>query len=193
MSDLLLRSFPDEVRKAIAKFPEGRQASAVLTLLYHAQAAYGQLTPEAIREVASLLEMDATHVRGVAGFYSLFYEEPQGGFVVHYCDDLPCALRGSSEFLPTLSEKLGCQPGETSADGLFSLERVMCLAACDRAPMMQINLEYFHDLDDKTVDEIIAMLRERAANNPARRAPFGYGPPSEMEGAAAQSAPKPGL
>ena len=182
--DTLQRRFPEEIKAAVARYPAGRQASAVISLLYLAQAAYGQLDKDAIDEVASVLEMDPTQVRGVAGFYSLFFERPHGGYVVQYCNDLPCALRGAEDFLPVLEEKLGCKAGETSADGLFTLECVMCLAACDRAPMMQVNLEYFHDLDAATLDGLLAELRARAAEDPPRRAPFGFGPPSEMAGAA---------
>ncbi len=179
--DLLERTYPNEVRAAINHFPPGRQASAVLRLLYLAQAAYGRLTAEAIGEVAALVELDPTHVRGLVGFYTLLMEAPHGGYVVHYCNDLPCALRGADDFLPTLCEKLGVQPGETSADGLFTLEPVMCLAACQRAPMMQVNLEYFYDLTPERLDQIVADLRARAAASPPRRPPFGFGPPSEQE------------
>lgn len=178
--DQLQRRFPAEIQTAIDRHPEGRQASAVISLLYLAQAAYGRLTKEAIEEVASILSMDPTQVRGVAGFYSLFYERPHGGFVLHYCNDLPCALRGADDFLPKLEEALGCKVGQTSDDGLFSLECVMCLAACDRAPMMQVNLQYYHDLTVDSLKEIVAELRSLAATGPARRAPFGFGPPSEI-------------
>jgi len=177
---LLQRTFPNEVQSAIAGYPPGRQASAVLRLLYLAQAAYGRVTAEAIEEVASILDMDPTHVRGLVGFYTLFLEHPHGGYVVQFCNDLPCALRGAEDFLPTLERKLGCRAGETSADGLFTLECVMCLAACDRAPMMQVNLEYFHDLTPERLDEIVSDLRAKAAAGPPRRPPFGFGPPSEI-------------
>ena len=179
-SDLLARAFPAEVRAAIAKYPPGRQASAVLNLLYLAQVAYGRLTTEAIEEVAEALEMDATQVRGLVGFYTLLLDAPHGGYVVQFCNDLPCALRGAEALLPTLCEKLGAQPGETSADGLFTLETVMCLAACDHAPMMQVNLEYFTDLTAEGLDVLVADLRARAAAGPPRRPPFGFGPPSAM-------------
>lgn len=189
--DTLQRRFPDEIQAAIARYPAGRQASAVISLLYLAQAAYGHLSKEAIEEVAGILEMDPTHVRGVAGFYTLFYERPHGGYVVQYCNDLPCALRGADDFLPVLEEALGCKTGETSEDGLFTLECVMCLAACDRAPMMQVNLEYFHDLEAGSLAAIVADLRQRAAEDPPRRAPFGFGPPGEMVSAKAPSTASP--
>jgi NADH-quinone oxidoreductase subunit E len=179
--DVLQRTFPDDVRAAIAQIPPGREASAVLPMLYLAQAAYGHLTDDAIREVADLVALDATRVRGLVGFYTLFYDRPHGGYVIHYCTDLPCALRGAGDLLPALCARLGIQPGETSADGLFTLETVKCLAACDRAPVMQVNLEYCGDLTEARLDEILADLRALAAAAPARRPPFGFGPPSEID------------
>ena len=80
-----------------------------------------------------------------------------------------------------LEEKLGCKAGATSADGLFTLECVMCLAACDRAPMAQINLDYVYDLNPESLDLLVTELRAKAASDPERRAPFGFGPPSEMK------------
>lgn len=185
---LMLRTFPRECAEAIARFPEGRQASAVLSLLYLAQAAHGRISAEAIAEVAEVLEMDPTEVRGVAGFYSLIKEEPHGRYVVHYCTDLPCALRGADDFLPEVERALGCAAGGRSEDGLFSLEEAMCLAACDRAPMMQVNLEYFHDLTPERLDELVEELRRLADAGPAPRAPFGFGPPSEIAAVPAPAA-----
>ncbi|MEO8082608.1 MAG: NAD(P)H-dependent oxidoreductase subunit E [Ardenticatenales bacterium] len=176
-ADRLQRAFAADVAAAIAKYPDDRQASAVLDLLYLAQAAYGRVTTEAIEEVASLLEMDATQVRGVVGFYSLFKEEPHGRMVVHYCTDLPCALRGAEVFLPEVCRAFGvAKPGETSPDGLFSVEEAMCLAACDRAPMMQVNLTYFHDLTPERLDAIVTALKAKAdADRTAVGAPYGLG------------------
>ena len=176
----LQRTFPDEVAAAIQNYPPGKQVSAVLPLLYLAQATYGRITAEAVEEVATLLEIDETRVRGIVGFYSLFKDEPHGRYVVHYCTDLPCMLRGAGELKPEVCRAFGAEMGQTSEDGLFSLEEAMCLAACDRAPMMQINLEYFHDLSPERLDEIVAELRAKAAADPAPAAPFGYGPPSEI-------------
>jgi len=180
---LLQQTFPSEMAAAIAKYPDGRSASAVLNLLYLAQAAYGRITAEAIEEVAQALAMDPTQVRGVVGFYTLLKEEPHGKYVVHYCTDLPCALRGAEAFKGEVCRAFGAGFGETSADGLFSLEEAMCLADCDRAPMMQVNLEYVHDLTAESLDALVADLRARAADAPPPRAPFGYGPPSEIGGA----------
>jgi NADH-quinone oxidoreductase subunit E len=174
----LRAAYGAEVERALAKYPPERTASAAIELLYLAQAAYGHLTAEAIEEVAEVLGLDPTHVRGLAGFYSLLRERPHGGYVIHVCTDLPCALRGAEELLERLCERLGIRPGQTTADGLFTVEAVMCLAACDRAPLMQVNLEYHYDLDDAALDAILADLR-RVAAGAGRRPPFGFGPPSE--------------
>lgn len=180
-ADRLQRTFAAEVAAAVAKYPDGRQASAVLDLLYLAQAAYGRVTTEAIDEVAGLLEIDPTQVRGVVGFYSLFKDEPHGRMVVHYCTDLPCALRGAEAFLPHVCRAFGVErPGETSADGLFSVEEAMCLAACDRAPMMQVNLSSFHDLTVERLDAIVSSLKDKAAAGPSVGAPYGMGAVSDV-------------
>lgn len=182
-ADRLQRAFAADVAAAIAKYPDDRKASAVLDLLYLAQAAYGRVTTEAIEEVASLLEMDPTQVRGVVGFYSLFKEEPHGRMVVHYCTDLPCALRGAEAFLPEVCRAFGvAKPGETSPDGQFSVEEAMCLAACDRAPMMQVNLSYFHDLTPERLDGIVTALKARAEAQPRPGAPYGLGGVADLAG-----------
>jgi NADH-quinone oxidoreductase subunit E len=125
-------------------------------------------------------------MHALAGFYTLLLTRPHGRYVVQVCTDLPCALRGAEAFLPKVAERLGCAPGATSDDGMFTLETVMCLAACDRAPMMQVNLEYFEDLTEEKLDTLVAELRARAEGAP-RAAPFGIGPPgllARREGAA---------
>ena len=183
----LRREHAAEIRAVLDRFPSNRSASAAVELLYFAQAAYGHLTAEAVEEVAEIVGMDATRVRGLVGFYSLLREDAHGGFVVQYCTDLPCALRGAESLWPKLCEKLGVAPdGGTSDDGLFTVEKSMCLAACDRAPMMQVNLEYFYDLDEAALDAIVADLRRRASLGRPRRPPFGFGPPSQMDIAASE-------
>ncbi len=177
-AEVLQRTYPEEIEAAMAKHPPDHPASAVVELLYLAQAAYGRLTADAIEEVAGLLDMPPTRVRGLVGFYALIMERPHGRFVVHYCNDLPCALRGADEFLPVLCEKLGTRVGETSEDGLFTVRTTKCVAACNRAPVIQVNLEYYYDLTPDRLDEIIADLRQQAADGPLRRRPLGGGPPS---------------
>jgi NADH-quinone oxidoreductase subunit E len=180
--DRIARTFPDLVHACLAKYPDGHGASAVLELLYLAQAAYGYLDDAAVTEVATLTGLDATRIRGLVGFYSLFYDRPHGRYVIHFCTDLPCALRGADELLPELCARLGIAPGETTPDGLFTLETVKCLAACDRAPVMQVNLTYFHDLAERDLDGIIADLRALAAVDPPFLPPYGAGPPPAAVG-----------
>lgn len=175
--DRLALDFPTEVRDCLARFPDDRRASAALELLYLAQTAYGYLGDEAVSEVSALTGLDATRIRGLIGFYSLFYDRPHGAYVIHFCTDLPCALRGADDLLRKLCARLGIAPGETTADGLFTLHEAKCLAACDRAPMMQVNLGYYYDLAEDDLDAVIADLRALAATDPLRRPPYGFGPP----------------
>jgi len=146
-----------EIQAHILKYPTKR--SAIIPALHIAQREHGYVSPEAIHDVAALLELAPTEVRSVAGFYSLFYKEPVGKYVIHFCNDLPCALRGADEMLQRLCSRLGIEPGGTTADGIFTVEPAMCLAACDRAPMMQVRLDYFENLSDQKVDQILADIR----------------------------------
>lgn len=154
---MLSESSRAEIHAHLLKYPTKR--SAIIPALYIAQREYGYLSDAAIRDVAQMLELDPTEVRAVAGFYSLFYKEPVGKHVIHFCNDLPCALRGADEMLQTLCQKLGVEPHGTTADGMFTIEPAMCLAACDRAPLMQIDLDYFENLTEEKLDQILADIR----------------------------------
>jgi NADH-quinone oxidoreductase subunit E len=153
----LLEKYPTEIEKILSRYPADRKRSAVLPLLYLAQQEYGYCTPDAIREVAGIAEVEPTEVDAVVGFYTLFFDHPVGKHVVQVCNDLPCALRGSDQFLDHACQKLGVDRqqaehgGATTTDGQFTLESVVCLAACDKAPMMQIDLEYFERLTRKSL------------------------------------------
>jgi NADH-quinone oxidoreductase subunit E len=157
----------DEIMDILARYPEVHKRSAVMPLLYLAQQEYGWLSQDAMREVAMIVGLDPTEVYGVAGFYSLYFKEPVGKYVIHICDDLPCALRGAEKFVDHACQKLGVKVGETTGDGLFTLQTAMCLAACDRAPMMQVNLEYYESLKPEDFDRIIEELRAKAAQKEA--------------------------
>ncbi|MBI2845257.1 MAG: NADH-quinone oxidoreductase subunit NuoE [Chloroflexi bacterium] len=149
-----------ELDQILKRYPDKR--SAILPTLYLAQRDYGYLTPKAMQEVAELLELDPTEVNTVAAFYTLFYREPVGKFVIQVCEDLPCALCGAEKIVSHLRERLGIEVGETTADGLFTLQTVMCVAGCDRAPVMQVNLKYFEGLTPESVDKILEELRSRS-------------------------------
>ncbi|MFN8485527.1 MAG: NAD(P)H-dependent oxidoreductase subunit E [Anaerolineae bacterium] len=156
---MLTEQSKQTLAELLTHYPPDRKASAVLFALYLAQRDYGYVTLNAAREVAGLLDMDPTEVMGVAGFYSLLHTEPVGKYVIDYCNDLPCALRGSGAMLKKLEAKLGIQPGETTPDGLFTLNDVMCIGACHRAPCMQVNLEFQEFLTEEKLDQILAALR----------------------------------
>lgn len=156
---VLLEKHHAEVEEIISRYPEKR--AALLPLLYLAQDAYGGWLPrEVLEEVAGILELDPTDVYAVSEFYSLFYHEPVGKFVIRFCTDLPCALVGADQLFASLLEKLGLtRSGGTTPDGLFTVESAVCLASCGTAPMMQINRQYFENLTDGKLDEIIARVR----------------------------------
>jgi len=104
-----------------------------------------------------------TEVQSVVGFYTLFRKQPTGKYLIQMCTDLPCALRGADGLYSRLCQRLGLPlEGGTTEDGLFTVEAVVCLAACDRAPLCQINLEYYEHLTDERMDEIIQQLRQES-------------------------------
>lgn len=154
---MLSEKYREEIKAILDKYPEKR--SAVLPLMYLAQEAYGYLSREAMIDVADSVGIDPTEVLSLAGFYTLYYEQPIGKYVLEICNDLPCALRGADEFVEMASEKLGIGVGDTTPDGLFSLKTVMCLAACDKAPLLQVNLKYEEELDEEKFDALISRLR----------------------------------
>lgn len=157
---MIAEKYAKEIEGILARFPTKK--SAVLPLMHLAQHEYGYMSQEAMREVASILGLDPTHVLSLAGFYSLYYEEPVGRYVLEICNDLACALRGADEFVEMATQKLGIPVDGTTADGLFTLKTVMCLGACDRAPMLQCNLKFEEHLDEAKFEALLARLRAEA-------------------------------
>ena len=157
----LLETHQAEIEAIVARYASKR--SAVLPLLYLAQDTYGYLTDEAIREVATILDLPPTDVYEVVGFYTLFYDRPVGTWVLQVCDDVPCCFCGAEELISALKQALGIREEETTADGMFTLQRVKCLAACDRAPVLQANLDYVYDVTPERVEVLLNNLRARAA------------------------------
>ena len=151
-----------EIEGVIGRFPHKK--SAVLPLMHLAQHHYGYMSNEAMRDVAAILDLDPTHILSLAGFYSFYYEERVGKYVLEICNDLACALRGADQFVGMVCDKLGVGVEETTDDGLFTIKTVMCLAACDRAPMLQCNLKFEENLDETKFDALLARLREQAAS-----------------------------
>lgn len=157
--------YGEKIDGILAQYPEGKQKSAVLPLLHLAQNVYGWSSDEAKEDVAEILGVDPTHVHSIAGFYTLYYEKPVGKYVLEICNDLACALRGADDFLKMMTEKLDTPNHSTSADGLFTIENVMCIGACDRAPVLQCNLKFHEHLDEAKFDALIAELRAKAGQD----------------------------
>lgn len=142
-------------KKEITKYPEGRQASAVIALLWRAQAQSGGWLPEtAIRYVADFLGMAHIRVLEIATFYTMFNLEPVGRFYVQVCGTTPCMLRGAEDLKALCRTRIG-EAGRISADGLFSWVEVECLGACVNAPMLQINEDNYEDLTPEILSRIL--------------------------------------
>jgi NADH-quinone oxidoreductase subunit E len=157
----------DEIRALPARYPSIR--SAVMPALDIAQEEIGYLTEEAMTEVAELLDLDPGYVTGVATFYTLFRLEPTGKHHFSVCTNLPCTLRGAVEICEHIKRRAGVdQFGEVSSDGLFSVEEVECLGACEYAPMMRYEHRYHYDLTPEKVDALIdAALDAERRSGPA--------------------------
>ena len=155
-----------EVQRIIAFYPEGKQKSALLPVLHLAQEEFGGwLSAPTMDYVASLLNIDPIEVYEVATFYSMYNLKPVGKFLFEVCQTGPCMLNGSDDIIKYIGEKLNIKPGQTSADGLFTLKTVECLGACGYAPMMQMGKTYREHLTKEKVDTIIAECRKSASVN----------------------------
>ena len=151
----------------IEKYPEGRQASAVIPLLDIAQRQHENWLPKvAIEKVAEILDMAPIRVLEVATFYTMFNLKPVGRHFLQVCKTTPCWLRGADNVLKCISDKLGISNGETSSDGLFTLLEVECLGACVNAPIIQINDDFYEDLDYETTSLLLDNLRNGDSTKP---------------------------
>ena len=150
----------DRAKKIIARYPPGRQASAVMPLLDLAQRQHENWLPRAAMDtVAEMLEMPPIRVYEVASFYTMYNKAPVGRHFIQVCTTTPCWLCGSSDIMRAVREKAGIGNGETSKDGLFTCLEVECLGACVNAPMVQVNDDYFEDLDYDRMCALIDKLR----------------------------------
>ncbi len=160
----LLQKHPAEVRQILSKYPPEHKRSAVMPLLYVAQRDDGYITKAAMQDIAKTLDITETEVAAIIGFYTLYHDKKEGRYRMQVCTDLPCALRGADKFLKELCANLGVKVGETTSDGLVTIEAVMCLAACDKAPMFQIQtpqgLEYHENMTVDKTRELIEALEK---------------------------------
>ena len=160
------RNFP-KVKIVIDKYPVGKQQSAVIPVLDLAQRQNnGWLNRSAIEKVAETLGMSFIRVMEVASFYSMFNLEPVGKNFIQICRTTPCWLRGSNRLLKVAKEVTGCNLGNTSKDNKFTLVEVECLGACCNAPMVQINDDYYEDLDEDSFRQLILKLKNNQNVNP---------------------------
>jgi NADH-quinone oxidoreductase subunit E len=160
----LAEKYPKEVEKILAKYPPEYKRSAVMPLLYLAQREEGYVDRHAIHDIATMLAITDTEVSSIIGFYTLYHDKPEGKLRIQVCTDLPCALRGADQFLTDLCAKLEIEPGGTTADGLITVEPVMCLAACDKAPMFQTQgpegIKYHENMTVEKTLELIGDLKK---------------------------------
>lgn len=155
-----------EVQRIIERYPNGKQKSAVIPLLHLAQEEFGGwLSAETMDYVASLLNIEPIEVYEVATFYSMYNLKPVGKYMFEVCQTGPCMLNGSDNIVKYIYEKLGIKPGETTADGLFTLKTVECLGACGYAPMMQLGKHYREHLTKEKIDAIVDECRKNAASS----------------------------
>jgi NADH-quinone oxidoreductase subunit E len=129
----------------LTKYPSDQRRSAVLGALYLVQEQEGYLTANAVRHVAGILNMTAAEVEDVATYYVMFFKERVGKYVLQVCRTLSCALNGAERVTEALSDKLGIKAGETDPSGMFTLLEFECLGACDRAPVVMVNNELWHE------------------------------------------------
>ncbi|GAB4094244.1 NADH-quinone oxidoreductase subunit NuoE family protein [Flaviaesturariibacter terrae] len=155
-----------KVREIVARYPEGKQKSALIPVLHLAQEANnGWLSAEAMDYVATLLNLKSIEVYEVATFYSMFNLKPVGKYLFEVCQTGPCMLNGSDNIIAYIKEKLNIGVGETTDDGMFTLKTVECLGACGYAPMMQLGNFYKEHLTPAKVDAIIDECRRNAVQN----------------------------
>ena len=146
----------DLVHRIIRRYPEGRQKSALIPVLHIAQSENnGWLSAEMMDYVASLLDIQPIEVYEVATFYTMFNLQPVGNCVIEVCRTGPCWLNGAEELLYHFKKRLGIEPGETTADGLFTLKTVECLAACGNAPVIQVGTRYLENMTTEKADRLL--------------------------------------
>jgi NADH-quinone oxidoreductase subunit E len=154
-----------EVAREIAKFPEGKQKSALLSVLHIAQAHFGYLSEPVMDYVARLLHILPIEVYEVATFYSMYDTKPLGKVKLEVCRTGPCMIEGAENIVSYIENKLGIKDGETTADGIFTLKTVECLGACGYAPMLQAGEKFHEHLTEAKVDELIEKYRKNPTAN----------------------------
>jgi len=171
---MLKEKYGKEIEDILSRYPVKR--SALIPLLYLAQREHGYVTEPAMKEIAGLLGLTPPQVYETATFYTMLNLRQVGRYHIQVCKSLMCALVGSDTVIRWLKTRLGISPGETTADGLFTLTAVECLAACGTGPMMQINDDYYERLTEEKVDRILTDLRTGGSSS-LKSGPFMWPEP----------------
>ena len=171
----LQKKYPEEIERIMAKYPADHKSAAVMPLLHLAQSETGFVSRTSMQEIAELVGLSVTQVASVIGFYTLFHDAPGAKIRLQVCTDVACDLRGAKEYLATLCEQLGLKPGETSKDGLISIEEVKCLAACDKAPLFQAQIgneiEYHENQTPARTLDWLRSMSAALSGNPLQTKP----------------------
>lgn len=159
----------EQAQAIVARYPQGRERSAILPLLYLVQSVEGRVTQEGLREVAELLDLRTAEVEAVASFYTMLRLRPTGEHVISVCTNLSCALRGARDVYETAHEATGVGHGrEISDDGRFTVHEEECLGACDAAPIVQVDFANHDRVTPERMREIVEALRRGEVPEPAR-------------------------
>jgi NADH-quinone oxidoreductase subunit E len=151
-----------KIEEILSHYPEAHKQSGLIPLLHLAQDQNeGWLSQEAIEEISRILNVPPMRVYEVASFYTMFNLQPRGKHLIQLCRTTPCWLNGCDDLLKVCKEKLGIEPGGTTQDGLFTLMEVECLGACANAPIVQINDDYYEDLDPSSFENILTLLEKK--------------------------------
>jgi NADH-quinone oxidoreductase subunit E len=146
-----------KIEEIVSRYPQ--KEAAILPVLHIIQQEFGSISPEVEKMVARILGMKPIRVRELVTFYTMFHRKALGKYHIQVCSNLSCSLMGADNLVDYLAEKLGIEPGETTPDKKFTLSKVECLGACERAPCMMVNFNYYGDISPEKVDEILDSLK----------------------------------
>lgn len=158
----------DVLNEILGRYPDYGRRSAVMPLLWEVQRAERHISEARVEEIAQIIGVHATEVKGVMSFYSTYHEQPLGKHHLQICSTLSCSLAGSDEMYDFISEETGLVNGETDGVGLFSLQKVECLGSCGTAPVLQVNDTYFERVTRSGCRQLLEALRSGELPEPSR-------------------------
>lgn len=174
----------ERVREILERYPSYGRRSAIMPLLWEVQRAERHISEARVAEIGEILDLHATEVKAVMSFYSTYHGEPVGRYHLQVCSTLSCSLAGADEMTDWLVEELDIVPGETDADGRFSLQKVECLGSCTTAPVLQVNDTYYERVTRRRCAHLIEALRRDETPEPWRERDADTLPNGESEGGA---------